>query len=117
MNKRRRDTQNWASVSLGIVSTGTILAAATAAGIFAMSSQLSGPGQEGYPGLLITLAAVLAIGSLITYGGVLVLGLATPFFSSQASQRDEAFRAAVALNLQAFSAIIAVVLIIFARWL
>ena len=117
MNKRRRDTQNWASVSLGIVSTATILAAATAAGVFAVSSQLSGPGQEGYPEWLIALETGLAIGSLIAYGGVLVFGLSTPFFSQQTSQRYVAFRSAIALYAQAFLAILAVFLILFTRWL
>ena len=111
------DTQNWASVSLGIVTTATILAAATSAGIFAVSSGLFGSAKGGYPEWLKELSAFLAIISLLSYGAVLVFGLAAPFLRPEEAQRGEALKSAAALYTQAFSAIIAAVLIIFAQLL
>ena len=109
------DMRNWASVSLGIVTTATILAAATSAGIFAVSSGLFGSPKEGYPEWLKELSAFLAIISLLSYGAVLVFGLAAPFLSPHEAQKGEALKSAAALYAQAFSAIIAAVLIIFAQ--
>ena len=109
------DTQNWASVSLGIVTTATILAAATSAGIFAVSSGLFGSAKGGYPEGFRTAAALLPVASLISYWGALFFGLIAAFRRTQASQKGEVLKAVILIYVQAGTAVSAVLLIIFAR--
>lgn len=119
MDNRRRDSRNWTSVGIGVVTVATIMAAATAAGIFAAPPQWladgPGPGQESYPEGFRMAAALLPVASLISYWGALFFGLIAAFRRTQASQKGEVLKAVILVWVQAGTAVSAVFLIIFAR--
>lgn len=118
MDSRRRDSQNWTSVGIGVVTVATIMAAATAAGIFAAPQWFAdgpGQGQDSYPEGFRAAAALLPVASLISYWGALFFGLIAAFRRSQASQKGEVLKAVILIYGQAGTAVSAVLLIIFAR--
>ena len=112
MAKRRKDTQNWGSVSVGIITFATILAAATSAGIFAIAEELFGLEQTVYPEWMRLLVMSLATASLLAYLAVLGFGLAVLFRRTQASRRMEAINVAIAVVAQSYTAVSAAVLIV-----
>ena len=112
MAKRRKDTQNWGSVSVGIITFATILAAATSAGIFAIAEELFGLEQTVYQEWMRLLVMSLATASLLAYLAVLGFGLAVLFRRTQASRRMEAINVAIAVVAQSYTAVSAAVLIV-----
>lgn len=112
MAREERDTQNWGSLSIGIVTFATILAAATSAGIFAVAAELFGSEQSKYTEGVRLLVTVLATASLLAYMSVVVFGLATPFRRTQAARRAEAINTVISVSVQTYTAVIAAVLVI-----
>lgn len=102
------DMENWHSVGIGIVTFATILAAATAAGIFAVAAR-----QEGYSDWARGLAAFAVTISLLAYAAVVVNGIATLFRESQTERKGVALNAAKAVYVQSYSAVFAAVLMIY----
>lgn len=115
MPRRGKDAQNWGTVSVGIVTFATILAAATSAGIFAVSEELFGSEQTIYPEWMRLLVMILAMASLLAYLIVLVFGLPANFRRTQAARRAEVRNAAGAVFVQAYTAVTAAVLIVLAQ--
>ena len=113
MNDRPGDSRNWASLSLGIVTLATILAAATSAGIFAASPALFGAMQGVvYPGWLRLFIMLLAVFSLTAYAIALGFGLTAPLFRNQDTQRTGSIVTAAFVLIQAYAAVSAVFLIL-----
>ncbi len=100
--------QNWGSAGIGIASFATILAAAVSAGIFAVATR-----QESYPEWGRVLAASLGTISLLAYVAVLTFGLSTLFRETQAVRRARAIWSVVAVFVQAYTAVLAVALLIY----
>ena len=115
MPRRGRDTQNWGTVSVGIITFATILAAATSAGIFAVSEELFGSGEAIYPGWMRLLVMILAMASLLADLVVMVFGLPAIFRRTQAARRIAVRNAAGAAFVQAYTAVTAAVLIVLAQ--
>ncbi|MYC35967.1 MAG: hypothetical protein F4X66_03520 [Chloroflexi bacterium] len=99
--------QNWGTACIGIITFATVLAAATSAGIFAVTAR-----QENYSEWVRALAAFLVIVSLLAYAFVTVFGLATLFRETSAEQRTEAARTARSAFVQSYSAVLAAILLI-----
>lgn len=115
MPRRGRDTQNWGTVSVGIITFATILVAATSAGIFAVSEELFGYEKTIYPEWMRLLVMILAMASLLAYLVVLVFGLPAIFRKTQAARRTAVSNAAGAVFVQSYTAVTAAVLIVLAQ--
>ena len=102
--------QKWDSAAIGIATFATILAAATSAGIFAVAGR-----QESYSEWTRAVAAFLVTGSLLAYLAVLVSSLATLFRETQLASRTQIVFTSVAVFLQAYTAVIAVFLVIYSQ--
>ena len=101
------NTQNWGSVGIGIATFARVLAAATAAGIFAVTTT-----QNNYPEWTrITLASLVSI-SLVAYLAVLLSGMAALFRQTLAAQRAVIAGSASAAFVQVYSAVLAAILLI-----
>lgn len=111
--RNHRDTRNWESVSVGILTLATILAAATSAGIFAVAAELFHPSDAGYPGWLRLMAMFLAMASLSAYVIAVASGFASLFRRSPASGIAVTRLAAVWVFVQAYTAVTAALFIIF----
>jgi len=112
MARTERHDGAWESASVGIATFAAILAAATSAGIFAVISGLFTPEAEGYPTWLKGSVAFLAVTSLLAYLFTLASSLAVYFRRTPDLRRTVFRNAAVAVFVQAYVAVLAVLLII-----
>ncbi len=78
----QNNVQNWDSAVLGIATFATILAAATSAGIFAVTAR-----QESYPEWARVVAASLTAISLLAYVATVTFSMAT--FSAKLKRHRE----------------------------
>ena len=99
---------NWDSVSIGIITFATIMAAATSAGIFAVAAR-----EESYPEGISVLAALLVTISLLAYLFVLFSSLRALFLETQAARRAQVIKTSYAVFAQAYTAVIAASLLIY----
>ena len=103
-------TRNWDSIGIGIITFATILAAATAAGIFAVAGQ-----QDSYPEWARAVAAPMVTLSLLAYLAVLLFGMTTLFRERKDDRKAQIVLTARAAFLQAYSAVLSVFLVIYSR--
>ena len=104
------DTQKWSSAGIGIATLATILAAATSAGVFAIAGR-----QESYPEWARGISALLATISLLAYLVVVVFSLAALFRETHSAKRAQIVLAAGAVFVQVYTAVFAVLLVIYSQ--
>ena len=104
----QNSVQNWDSAVLGIATFATILAAATSAGIFAVTAR-----QESYPEWARVVAASLTAISLLAYVATITFSMATLFRETQAAQRAIAAWTAIAVLAQTYTALLAAAVLIY----
>jgi len=102
--------RNWDSTGIGIITFATILAAATAAGVFAVTGR-----QDSYPEWTRAAAASMVTISLLAYLAVLLFGMAALFRDTQDDRKAQIVLTASAVFVQAYSAVLSVFLVIYSR--
>ena len=104
----QNSVRNWDSAGLGIIAFATALAVASAAGIFAVRQFDSSLSQ-----MTMVLATILATISLVAYLFVVLFGLASLFRQLQVAQRNQIVRAARAVFVQAYAAVLSIGIVMY----
>ena len=99
---------HWESVSNGILTVATVLAAATAAGFFALATRFTGGQANCEVGLWVIVFAMMGM-SLTAYAAALVSGLQVPFREGYKEKMDAVKSSAKCVGAQGILAVYAII--------